>query len=137
MVAKKTSLGKVRATFDNVRQNALANPWLYGGKYTQRNRKDAYIEYLESIIETNGHLFLKSDEQSYFDELKFIFENESIHKLNDADEIISKLNKYSILTVQKSYWTNAVNVEIGNIWTPIYLREDGCELCEEWEKNND
>ena len=69
--------------------------------------------------------------------LKFIFENESIHKLNDADEIVSKLNKYSILTVRKSQWVNAVVVEIGNIWTPIYLREDGCELCEEWEKNND
>ena len=78
-----------------------------------------------------------SREEMYFQELKTIFENESIHKLNDADEIISKLKRYNNLILEKSYWTNAVNVEIGNIWTPIFLREDGCELCEEWEKNND
>lgn len=76
-------------------------------------------------------------EEMYFQELKTIFENESIHKLNDADEIISKLKRYNNLILEKSYWTNAVNVEIGNIWTPIFLREDGCELCEEWEKCND
>ena len=81
--------------------------------------------------------FVENNEEKYFQELKKIFENESIHKLNDADEIISKLKRYNNLKLGKSYWTNTVYVEIGNIWTPIYLKKDGCELCEEWEKNND
>ena len=81
--------------------------------------------------------FVEPNEEEYFQELKTIFENESIHKLNDADAIISVLKRYNNLTYGKSYWTNAVHVEIGNIWTSIFIKKDGCELCEEWEKNND
>lgn len=32
--------------FNVVRRNALANPNLYDGRYTQKNRKDALIEFL-------------------------------------------------------------------------------------------
>lgn len=52
---KKTPLGWVRHCFDIARKNALKNNWLYDFRFTQRNRKDAYIEYLEHIIETQGY----------------------------------------------------------------------------------
>lgn len=32
---------------NTIRDNALANPNAYDGRYTQKNRKDAYIEFLE------------------------------------------------------------------------------------------
>lgn len=45
-----TTLGRVKENFKRVRENALANPYLYNLRYIQRNRKDAYIEYLEQIV---------------------------------------------------------------------------------------
>ena len=36
--------------FDAIRKNALANPNLYNGRYTQKNRKDAYIEFLMDLL---------------------------------------------------------------------------------------
>jgi TATA-binding protein-associated factor Taf7 len=32
--------------FECVRQNALANPNLYGGRYTQKSKKEAYKEFI-------------------------------------------------------------------------------------------
>lgn len=48
-----TTLGKIKKNFEIVRKNALVNSYIYGGKYTQKNKKDAYIEYLETIIDFN------------------------------------------------------------------------------------
>lgn len=38
---------QLKNKFEIIRQNALANPYLYASAYTQKNKKDAYIEYLE------------------------------------------------------------------------------------------
>lgn len=40
----------MKEEFEIVRKNALANPNLHGGRYTQKNRKDAYIEFLEDML---------------------------------------------------------------------------------------
>lgn len=40
----------LKKDFDVVRKNALANKYLYGLRYTQKNKKDAYIEYLEDLL---------------------------------------------------------------------------------------
>lgn len=40
----------MKEEFEIVRKNALANPNLYGGRYTQNNKKDAYIEFLEDKL---------------------------------------------------------------------------------------
>lgn len=40
----------MKEKFEIERKNALANPNLYGGRYTQKNRKDAYIEFLEDML---------------------------------------------------------------------------------------
>lgn len=40
----------MKEKFKIIRKNALANPNLYGGRYTQKNRKDAYIEFLEDKL---------------------------------------------------------------------------------------
>lgn len=42
---KEPSEAKTIAEFETVRKNALANPNLYGGKYTQKSKYDAYKEY--------------------------------------------------------------------------------------------
>lgn len=42
---KAPSEAKTIAEFETVRKNALANPNLYGGKYTQKSKYDAYKEY--------------------------------------------------------------------------------------------
>ena len=44
------SLQTLRITFDMLRRNALANPMVYGGRYSQKSRKDSYIEYLETHV---------------------------------------------------------------------------------------
>lgn len=44
------SLQTLRITFDMLRRNALANPMVYGGRYIQKSKKDAYIEYLELTV---------------------------------------------------------------------------------------
>ena len=36
--------------FDAIRKNALANPNLYNGRYTQKNSKDAYIAWLMDVL---------------------------------------------------------------------------------------
>ena len=36
-------------TFRIVRQNALANPSLYGGRFTQEDEEEAYAEYLHDV----------------------------------------------------------------------------------------
>ena len=40
----------MKEEFEIVRKNVLANPNLYGGRYTQNNKKDAYIEFLEDKL---------------------------------------------------------------------------------------
>lgn len=40
----------MKEEFEIIRKNALANPNLHGGRYTQKNRKDAYIEFLEDKL---------------------------------------------------------------------------------------
>ncbi len=46
-----TSLEKLKKNFDVVRKNALANSkTYYMGKYMQKDKKDAYIEYLEDLL---------------------------------------------------------------------------------------
>lgn len=40
----------VRYCFSIVRKNAKACPNLHGGRFIQKNRKDAYIEYLEYML---------------------------------------------------------------------------------------
>lgn len=40
----------MKEKFEIIRKTALANPNLYGGRYTQKNRKDAYIEFLEDML---------------------------------------------------------------------------------------
>ena len=49
----KTLLDTIKDNFKIVRKNVLVNSYIYGGKYTQKNKRDAYIEYLESIISYN------------------------------------------------------------------------------------
>lgn len=44
------SLQNLRITFDAIRRNALANPMVYGGRYIQKSKKDAYIDYLEGRV---------------------------------------------------------------------------------------
>ena len=44
------SLQTLRTTFDMLRRNALANPMVYSGRYSQKSRKDSYIEYLETHV---------------------------------------------------------------------------------------
>lgn len=44
--AKNKETDKLETEFRNVRKNALANPSLYGGRYTQKNIKDARKEFL-------------------------------------------------------------------------------------------
>ena len=46
----RKSLQNLRITFDMIRRNALANPMVYGGRYIQKSKKDAYIEYLEGRV---------------------------------------------------------------------------------------
>lgn len=46
----RKSLQNLRITFDMIRRNTLANPMVYGGRYTQKSKKDAYIEYLENRV---------------------------------------------------------------------------------------
>lgn len=46
----------MKEKFEIIRKNALANPNLYGGRYTQKNRKDAYIEFLEDILRASDAL---------------------------------------------------------------------------------
>ena len=41
---------KMKEEFEIIRKNALANPNLYNGRYTQKNKKDAYIEFLEDRL---------------------------------------------------------------------------------------
>lgn len=41
---------QIENTFKSVRRNALSNPQLYGGKYSQRNKIEAYNEYLQDYI---------------------------------------------------------------------------------------
>ena len=50
MNTQQAQLQNMKTTFNIVRRNALANPMVYGGKYTQKNKKDAYIEYLEGYV---------------------------------------------------------------------------------------
>ena len=38
---------QLKDEFNIIRSNALVNPNTYDGRYTQKNRKDAYIEFLE------------------------------------------------------------------------------------------
>lgn len=40
--------------FRVVRQNALANPSLYGGRYTQEDEREAYAEYLRDVYAVTG-----------------------------------------------------------------------------------
>ena len=44
--AKNKETDELETEFRNVRKNALANPSLYGGRYTQKNIKDARKEFL-------------------------------------------------------------------------------------------
>lgn len=39
----------LRANFKIVRKNALANPNLYGGRYTQKRFREAFEEYKQHI----------------------------------------------------------------------------------------
>lgn len=41
---------QLKNKFEIIRQNALANPYAYGGAYTQKKKKDAYIEWLEVLL---------------------------------------------------------------------------------------
>lgn len=41
---------KLKHNFQIVRKNVLANPSLYGGRYTQKNIDKAYIEWLEDLL---------------------------------------------------------------------------------------
>lgn len=41
---------EMKEKFEIIRKNVLANPNLYSGRYTQKNRKDAYIEFLEDSL---------------------------------------------------------------------------------------
>mgnify|MGYP007005897940 CR=1 FL=1 len=50
MNTQQNQLQNMRTTFDMLRRNALANPMVYGGRYTQKSKKDAYIEYLETHV---------------------------------------------------------------------------------------
>ena len=43
-------LQTLRTTFDMLRRKALANPMVYSGRYSQKSRKDSYIEYLETHV---------------------------------------------------------------------------------------
>lgn len=47
MDTQQNQLQNMRTTFNMVRRNALANPMAHGGRYIQKSKKDAYIEYLE------------------------------------------------------------------------------------------
>ena len=40
-------IAQLKNEFDTIRSNTLTNPNTYDGRYTQKNRKDAYIEFLE------------------------------------------------------------------------------------------
>lgn len=40
----------MKQEFEIIRKNVLANPNLYSGRYTQKNRKEAYIEFLEDSL---------------------------------------------------------------------------------------
>lgn len=40
-------IAQLKDEFNTIRSNALVNSNAYDGRYTQKNRKDAYIEFLE------------------------------------------------------------------------------------------
>lgn len=40
-------IAQLKDEFNTIRDNAIVNPNAYDGRYTQKNRKDAYIEFLE------------------------------------------------------------------------------------------
>ena len=43
----------IKLHFSRVRKNALANPYLYDGRYTQKNYKTAYNAYIKDLIKVN------------------------------------------------------------------------------------
>ncbi|MBQ0113327.1 MAG: hypothetical protein KBT03_09380 [Bacteroidales bacterium] len=47
MITWSETPAETKAIFETIRKNALANPNVYGGRYAQKNKKDAYIEFLE------------------------------------------------------------------------------------------
>lgn len=62
--SKLTPLGWVRYSFRVVRKNALKCCYLYNFRYTQKDRRDAYIEYLEHLIEQHGYKMFKTEEKN-------------------------------------------------------------------------
>ena len=48
---RRTIIDVTRDKFKIIRENALANPYIYNCRYTQIDEKDAYIEYLENRLE--------------------------------------------------------------------------------------
>lgn len=48
---RRTIIDVTRDKFKIIRENALANPYVYNCRYCQIDEKDAYIEYLENRLE--------------------------------------------------------------------------------------
>ena len=62
--------------FEIIRKTALANPNLYGGRYTQKNRKEAYIEFLEDKLRaSNARRKLLEDRLRDSESLKKLLED--------------------------------------------------------------